>query len=147
MHYSFKVHKRFLLDSFFQLFFYNCYCYQNGFLFVAVTGGSSVSTSVSSHNKQSSSHTSLATSPIPTYISDFEDNTIPTATGPPLGVSMATTVGSSDSHGDTKKDAVVTVTDHVSEDISSEGDTLVEQHNNSQLDSTTLKDGECLSRG
>ena len=52
---------------------------------------------------------------------------------------MATTVGSGDPQtvkSDTKKDS----TDHVSENISSEGDTLVEQHN-SQLDST-LQNGE-----
>lgn len=100
----------------------------------------------SGHNKQSSSHdhTSLKTSPIPTYISDFEDNTVATATNATLGVSMATTVGSDDPHtikSDTKMDVVTTATDHVSEDISSEGDTLVEQHNDSQLDST-LQNGK-----
>jgi len=108
----------------------------------AVTeGSSSVSIStVVTHDKQTShSHTALDTSPIPTYMSDFEDNTVATATNATLGVSMATTMGSGDPHtvkSDTKKDTtIVTVTDRVSEDISSEGDTLVEQHN-SQLDST-----------
>lgn len=76
-------------------------------------------------------------------MSDFEDNTVATATNATLGVSVATTVGSGDPYtvkSDTK-DAVVTATDHVPEDISSEGDTLVEQHNSSQLDST-LQNGK-----
>lgn len=121
----------------------NCICVQKELSFyVAVTEESSILTSnVSSLNKQSSyDHTSVGTSPIPTYHSDFEDNTIATATNATPGVS---TVGSGDPHtvkSDTKKD---TVTDHVSEDISSEGDTLVEQHNSSQLDST-LQNGKVL---
>ena len=102
---------------------------------------------MSSQNRESSDNqTSLTTSSIPTYISDFEDNTIPTATNVTLGVSMATTVGSGDPHtvkSDTKKDAVATATDHVSEDISSEGDTLIEQHN-SQLDSTLQNGKGCF---
>ena len=114
--------------------------------YVAVTEGASVSTSnVSSQNKQSpDNQTSLATSSIPSYLSDFEDNTATNAT---LGVSMVTTVGSGDPHtvkSDTKKDTAVTDTDHVSEDISSEGDTLVEQLNNSQLDSTLQNGKGCL---
>lgn len=81
----------------------------------------------------------MGTSPIPTYHSDFEENTVATATNVTPGVSN---VGSGDLHtvkSDTKKDTV----DHVSEDISSEGDTLVEQHNSSQLDST-LQNGKAL---
>ena len=81
----------------------------------------------------------MTTSSIPTYISDFEDNTVATPTNATLGVSMATAVGSGDPHtvkSDTKKDVVAMATDHVSEDLSSEGDTLVDHNNSSQLDST-----------
>ena len=96
---------------------------------------------MSSQNKRSPDNQTSLSSSTPIYISDFEDNTIPTATDAAVGVSTATTVGSGDLHtikSSTKKD---TATDHVSEDISSEGDTLVDQHNNSQLDST-LQNGK-----
>ena len=117
-------------------FFYNICIF-----LLAVTEGSNVSTNMSSQSKQSPDNQTSLSSSTPTYISDFEDNTIPTATNPTVGVSMATTVGSGDLHtikSSTKKD---TATDHISEDISSEGDTLVDQHNNSQLDST-LQNGK-----
>ena len=112
------------------------------FLYAAVTEGSGLSTSnLSSQDKDNQA--SLTTSSIPSYISDFEDNTVATAT---LGVSMATTVGSGDPHtvkSDTKKDTITTATDHVSEDMSSEGDTLVEHNNSSQLDSTLQNGKRC----
>ena len=88
----------------------------------------------------------MATSSIPTYISDFEDNTVATAANAALDVSVATTVGSGDPHtvkSNTKKDATA-ATDHVSEDLSSEGDTLVDHNNSSQLDST-LQNGMMCS--
>lgn len=88
----------------------------------------------------------MTTSSVPTYISDFEDNTVATPTNATLGVSMATTVGSGDPHtvkSSTKKDAIVTATDHVSEDLSSEGDTLVDHNNSSQLDSTLQNGMTC----
>jgi len=75
-------------------------------------------------------HTTKSTTLSHSYTSDFEDNTVPTS-----NMSYSADVK------DSKKE-----NSEVTEDISSEGDTLVEQQqlNNSQLDDT-LQDSKLLS--
>ena len=79
----------------------------------------------------SHAHTTKSTTLSHSYASDFEDNTVPTSN---MGYSADVTVK------DSRKENI-----EVAEDISSEGDTLVEQQqlNNSQLDDT-LQDSKLL---